>query len=155
SATVPDSTRGNCATYPTWFGRRKTSGCVTGSPFHRSAPVWCTIPARARSRDDLPEPTGPTTSTICPRSTVRSTSRTPTVPSSWTALTPARSSRRKGFLGAVAGAAAVPADRSTPDTGAEYEATPVIATVRRVHTRAEGSWDTRDAVAQANQLAAL
>src|SRR5690349_9086226 len=30
---------------------------------------------------------------------------------------------------------------------------PVIATVRRVHTRAEGIWDTSDAVVQANQRA--
>src|SRR6266487_203740 len=130
------------------------SGSVTGSPFQRNAPVWWTIPARARSSDDLPEPTGPTTSTSCPRSTVRSMSRAATVPSSWTALNPARSSRRSGCRGAVAGAGAVPADRSTPGTDAEYAPTPDMATVRRVHTRAEGSCETRDAVVQANHRAA-
>src|SRR6185436_2089033 len=48
---------------------------------------------------------------------------------------------------------AVPAEMSTPGTAAEYAPTPVIATVRRVHTRADGSCATSDAVVQANQRA--
>ena len=113
------------------------------------------MPASARSSDDLPEPTGPTTSTSCPRSTVRSTSRTPTVPSSCTALNagqvqPAQrvagrgTGRRRGAGGEVHPGHRRP---SRPPT-------PVMATVRRVHTRAEGSCETSDAVVQANQRAA-
>jgi hypothetical protein len=101
------------------LGRRNTSGSVTGSPFQRSAPVWWTMPAMARSSDDLPAPTGPTTSTRCPRSTLRSMFRAPTVPSSCTAVKPSRSSRRNGLRGAIAGAGAVPAEMSTPGTPAE------------------------------------
>ena len=52
------------------------------------------------------------------------------------------------------GAGAVPAERSTPGTAAEYVDTPVIATVRRVHTRADGTCDTNDAMVQANHRAA-
>jgi hypothetical protein len=48
--------RGNCATYPTWLGRRKTSGSVTDSPFLRQRAGMRTIPASARSNDDLPGP---------------------------------------------------------------------------------------------------
>src|SRR6185369_4131761 len=48
---------------------------------------------------------------------------------------------------------AVPADMSTPSTSAEYSVRPVMATVRRLHTRADGSCDTSDAVVQANQRA--
>src|SRR5436305_6823287 len=82
-------------------------------------------------------------------------SPTPTVPSSCTALNPTNSKRRNGFRGAVAGAGAVPADRSTPGTAAEYPAVPAISTVRRVQTRAEGSCEMSDAVVQANHRAAL
>src|SRR5262245_56262967 len=43
---------------------------------------------------------------------------------------------------------------STPGTGAAYDDTPAIATVRPVQTRADGSCDTTDAVVHANQRAA-
>ena len=112
------------------------------------------MPASARSSDDLPEPTGPTTSTSCPRSTVRSMSRTPTVPSSCTALNPASSSRRSGWRGAAGGRRRGAGGEVHARHGAEYAPTPVIATVRRVQTRAEGSCETSDAVVQANQRAA-
>src|SRR5262245_63263761 len=82
---------------------------------------------------------------------VRSRSRTATVPSSWTALNPARSSRRNGCRSAVSGAGAVPADRSTPGTPAEYAPTPDMATVRQVQTRADGSCEISEAVVHANQ----
>jgi hypothetical protein len=81
-------------------------------------------------------------------------SRTPTVPSSCTAVKPARSRRRSWLRGAVGGAGAVPVATSTPGTPAEYAATPAIATVRLVHTRADGRCATNDAVVQANQCAA-
>src|SRR5262245_27890427 len=112
------------------------------------------MPAIARNSEDLPDPTGPTTRTSCPRWTVRSTPLTPTVPSSWMAENDASSSRRSGWRGGAAGAGAVPPDTSTSGTAAEYPDTPHIVTVRRVHTRAEGSCDTRDAVVQANHRAA-
>src|SRR3954449_8278446 len=154
SATVPDSTRGSWATYPTWLGRRNTSGASIGSPFQHTSPLWCTMPASARSSDDLPAPTGPTTNTSSPRSTVRSTSCAPTVPFSCTALNPRSSSRCSGRRGALGGAGAVPAERSTPGTSDEYAAVPDIATVRLVQTRADGSCDTNEAVVQANHRAA-
>src|SRR4029453_15073877 len=71
-----------------------------------------------------------------------------------TALKPDSSSRRSGLRGATGGASAVPAAMSTPGTADEYAPTPAMATVRRVHTRADGKCDTSDAVVQANHRAA-
>ena len=42
---------------------------------------------------------------------------------------------------------------STPGTDDEYAASPDIATVRRVQTRADGSAEMSEAVVQANQCA--
>ena len=120
SATVPESTRGSCADVarPGW-GAGTAPARSTGSPFQRSAPVWCTIPASARSSDDLPEPTGPTTSTSSPR--LRRSGRRRGRPRAVLVhgAEADRSSRRSGCRGAVGGAGAVPAEMSTPGTGAE------------------------------------
>jgi hypothetical protein len=76
------------------------------------------------------------------------------VPFSWTALKWRSSSVCSGLRAAVGGAGAVPAEMSTPGTSAVYSEMPDIATVRLVHTRADGSCDTSDAVVHANQRAA-
>ena len=39
SANVPDSTRGTCATYATWPGRRNLCASATSVPFHGTVPV--------------------------------------------------------------------------------------------------------------------
>ena len=110
----------------------------------------------ARSSDDLPEPTGPTTSTNCPRSTVRSMSRAPTrAVLVHRGEPPPASSWRSGLRGAVDGRRrGAGRDVHARHRGRVVAPTPAIATVRRVHTRAEGSCETSDAVVQANQRAA-
>jgi len=155
SATVPDRIRGSCATYPIWWGRRKCSGSVIRTPFRSRTPVWWTRPASARNRDDLPGPTGSRRRAICPRSTVRSICRAPCLPSSWTAVSPRSSIRRRATRCPVGGSGAVPAARSTPGKSAEQARVPITAAARSIRTPAEGKRDTSWEVVRASHSTEL
>ena len=106
---VPDSTRGTCATWATRPGRSVVCGSSTRRSFQRISPVLPTRPASAPSRLDLPDPTWPSSRTSSPACTSRSTSWTPSVPSSCTAARSrsvrVRSGSRWGVDGLRPGAA--------------------------------------------------
>ncbi len=151
SLNVPDSTRGTCATWATRLGRSVASGSVTTSSFQRISPVLLTRPASAPSRLDLPEPTCPRRRTSSPALTSRSTSWTPSVPSSCTALRSRRLRVRSGSRWARTGSSAVPADRSIPAGRTIRSPPPARALVASIQARVPGASVTTAPATRPNQ----
>ena len=153
--------RGRCRTARAAPGRRGRPGPAAGRPggrrrtrsFQRISPVLVDQAGQRAeqaglARADLTEQQHQ----LAGRRPSRSTSLTPIVPSSWTAVSAAeRAARAAGRAGAGSGSGAIPCTRSTPGGRCIRSPPPASRLVARIHARVPGASVITEPATRPNQ----